>query len=347
MAGSHPSRQDQPAKSSKPEAGVRQPRSKSDESNAQDAASTTRKRPSKAADGARSEHHSGANAPYPAMNLAHPERVADLAFLACFRGRKFVRGRFARLMQDRIGSSETTERFVLNVPIELLTLFLCREVRPVLNDRAPVNECFELPDGGMLEFAGDHMEAAETIARLLLSYDEQRLLHIVESLTEHDRSWLHTLAIEARDGRLADLGFADLDDVDRLFAPWHAQLLIRKLMASKANATLPSRCLPPSKVTEDAVLAYVQRLPGSLRHAALERFHFLAMCQAVRDAGRSVHRMTQANMDHAAALALRIIVAGLREAGGEMTFLAGPQVATLYRLGLAKLGAEVASPHEA
>ena len=275
--------------------------------------------------------------PRPTMNLSHPERVADLAFLACFRGRKFGRARFARLIQERIGSSEATERFVANVPVELIALFFAREVRPVSDERAPVNECFELPDGGLLEFVGDTMEAAETIARLLLIHDEPRLDHVVELLIEHDRSWLHTLALEARDARLMELGFPDLDDVDRLYAPWHAQLLIRKLQAWTENSAVQHMRLPRSKITAEALLAYTHDLVEPDRKIALERLHFLALCQAVHDTRRSIRKMTQDNLNESAATALRILAQGIREAGGDLALLSSPQMATVYRLGLATL----------
>ncbi|MCU0692966.1 MAG: hypothetical protein MUF54_16330, partial [Polyangiaceae bacterium] len=215
-------------------------------------------------------------------------------------------------------------------------LFLSREVRPVSDDRAPVNECFELPDGGLLEFVGDHMEAAETVARLLLIYDEARLNHVVELLTEHDRSWLHTLALEARDARLMELGFPDLDDVERLFAPWHAQLLIRKLHASLGLRPPQSRARPTGpKVTGEQILAYAHGLREPQRRMALERMHFLALCQAVHDAKRIVRRMTADNVNRSAAHALRYLARGIRAAGSDMAVLAGPQIATVYRLGLA------------
>ena len=102
-------------------------------------------------------------------------RISDIAFLLCFRGRKFSRMRFARFVIERIGASQSTERGVLHLPPELIALFLSREMRLVHEDRAPVNECFELPDGQLLEFVGDQMEAAETVARLLLRHGESRL----------------------------------------------------------------------------------------------------------------------------------------------------------------------------
>lgn len=276
--------------------------------------------------------------PRPTMDLTHPDHVGDLMYLTCFRGRKFGRSRFSRLVLERIAASEATDRFVANVPVELIALFFAREVRPVHDDRAPVNECFELPDGGLLEFVGDHMEAAEHVARLLLIHDETRLDHVVELLTEHDRSWLHTLALEARDARLVELGFPDLDDVDRLFAPWHAQLLIRKLQAW-AEASVEKRVhLPRAKVTAEAVLAFAHDLPEPARQLALDRLHFLAICQAIHDAKRMIRRLTPDILNQSAAIALRIIAQGIREAGGDMTLIAGPQLSTAYRLGLATLG---------
>ena len=276
--------------------------------------------------------------PRPTMDLTHPDHVGDLMYLTCFRGRKFGRSRFARIVHERISAAEATDRFVANVPVELIALFFAREVRPVSDDRAPVNECFELPDGGLLEFVGDHMEAAETVARLLLIQEEARLDHVVELLAEHDRSWLHTLALEARDARLMELGFPDLDDVDRLFAPWHAQLLIRKLQASIEASATPRVRVPRSKVTAEAVLAFAHDLPEPTRQLALDRLYFLAICQAIHDTKRMIRRMTPDNLNQSAAVALRIIAQGIREAGGDMTLLAGPQVSTAYRLGLASLG---------
>ncbi len=276
--------------------------------------------------------------PRPTMDLTDPDRVGDLMYQTCFRGRKFGRSRFSRLIQERIGALETTDRFVANVPVEMIALFLAREVRPVSDDRAPVNECFELPDGGLLEFVGDHMEAAEIVARLLLIHNETRLDHVVELLTEHDRSWLHTLALEARDARLMELGFPDLDDVDRLFAPWHAQLLVRKLQAWVEASPQPRVRVARSKVTAEAVLAFTHSLAEPTRQLALDRLHFLAICQAIHDTKRMVRRMTPDRLNQSAAVALRITAQGIREACGDMTLLSGPQLATVYRLGLASLG---------
>jgi len=272
----------------------------------------------------------------PTMDLTRPEDVADLAYLVCFRGRKFGRARFARLVQDRIGASESTERFIGQMPVEMIAVFLAREVRPVSDDRAPVNECFELPDGGLLEFVGDHMEAAETVARLLLIHDETRLDHVVELLAEHDLSWLHTLALEARDARLMELGFPDLDDVDRLFAPWHAQLLIRKLHASLGLQPPQARVRTARpKVTAEQVLEHAHGLKEPTRRGTMERLHFLAVCQAIHDAKRIVRRLTPDNLNRSAAQALRYLAQGIQEAGGDLSVIEGPQIATVYRLGLA------------
>jgi len=278
----------------------------------------------------------------PVLNLAHPDHVADLVYLVCFRGRKFGRARFARLMQERIGSSDAVE-LLANVPVELIALFFSRELRRVTDEQAPVNECFEMPDGGMLEFVGDQMDATETIARLLLTHDEQRLNHVVELLAEHDRSWLHTLAVEARDARLIELGFPDLDDVERLFVPWHARLLIRKLQASTMSPTARSVRLSRSKITSEAVLAYIHALQDPDRQLAIERMSFLAMCQAVQDGRMSIERLTPTNMQRSAAAALRVVAVGLREADCDMAVLAGPQVSTIYRLGLTTVGGRVST----
>ncbi len=259
-------------------------------------------------------------------------------YLTCFRGRKFGRSRFSRFVLERIAATEATGRFVASVPVEMIALFFAREVRPVSDDGAPVNECFELPDGGLLEFIGDHMEAAETVARLLSLHEESRLDHVVELLVEHDRSWLHTLALEARDARLMELGFPDLDDIDRLFAPWHAQLLIRKLQAWIESSNISRVRLPKNKVTAEAILNFANGLKDEDRDMALARLHFLAICQAIYDSKRMIRRMTPENLRHASAVALRIIAEGIREAGGDMTLIDGPQIATVYRLGRAMLG---------
>ena len=75
-----------------------------------------------------------------------------------------------------------------------------------------------------------------------------------------------------------------------------------------------------------------------MRQLALDRLYFLAICQAIHDTKRMIRRMTSDNLNQSAAVALRIIAQGIREAGGDMTLLAGPQVSTVYRLGLASLG---------
>jgi hypothetical protein len=275
--------------------------------------------------------------PAPTLNLLHPDHVVDFVHLTCFRGRKFGRARFARLIQDRVSSPEFAERFVTHVPVEMIALFFAREVRPVSEEQAPANECFELPDGGLLEFVGDHMEAAEVIARLMLHHDEARLEHVVQLMTEHSRSWLHTLALETRDARLLELGFPDLDDAERLFIPWHAQLLIRRLEAWGETTTAAKIRLAPSKVSAEAILQFVHDLPEPSRQLALGRLHYLAICQAIFDTKRYTRRMTPDGLHTSAAVALGIIAQGIREADGDISLVDGPQVATVYRLGLASL----------
>ena len=55
-----------------------------------------------------------------------------------------------------------------------------------------------------------------------------------------------------------------LDDVERLFAPWHSQLLIRKLQAWVKTSGVPRVRLPASKATAEAVLSHDERELGSL-----------------------------------------------------------------------------------
>lgn len=262
-----------------------------------------------------------------------PQHVPDLVYLACFRRRKFARARFARLVSERIGPSNAAGRFIARLPVETLALFLAREVRPVSDEREPLNECFELPDGGMLEFAGDHMDAAETVLRLLAVHDENRLGHLVELLGMHDRAWLHTLALEARDARLVELGFGDIDDVDRLFVPWHAPLLLRKL--ERAGGARVTAGATAAKIAPDEVLTFVHKLHEPERELALERLHFLMLCQAVRDAGRKIRQMTMDNMNRSAMQALRVLASGLQAAGGNRDWLGTTEIASVYRLGLA------------
>jgi hypothetical protein len=269
--------------------------------------------------------------PLPTVDLTRPHHVPTLVYMACFRRRKFARGRFARLISERIGPADASGRFITRVPVEPLALFLSREVRIVSEDSEPLNECFELPDGGMLEFVGDHMDAAETALRLLAVHDESRLVHLVDLLRMHDRAWLHTLAIEARDARLSELGFADIDDVDRLFVRWHAPLLLRKL---ERTAGARSSAAAQGKMSAADVLMCLHRLREPLRTLSLERLHFLMVCQAVHDAGRKIRLMTPDNMHRSAAHALRVLARGIAMAGGNPALLAGPEVATVYRLGL-------------
>lgn len=273
--------------------------------------------------------------PLPTVDLSRPQHVPDLVYLACFRKRRFARARFARLVSERIGPSNAAGRFIARIPVETLALFLAREVRPVSDDREPLNECFELPDGGMLEFVGDHMDAAETVLRLLAVHDEDRLGHLVELLGMHDRKWLHTLALEARDTRLMELGLGDVDDVDRLFVRWHAPLLIRKLERGGAGAAGQAGS---TAIAPDEVLTHVHKLREPQRGQSLERMHFLMICQAVRDAGRKIRQMTPDNMNRSAMQALRVLAHGLAAAGGNRAWLAGPEIATVYRLGLAAGG---------
>ena len=291
------------------------------------AASTTRGTSKRAGAGHRQRE------PLPTLDLTRPQHVPDLVYLACFRRRKFARGRFARFVSERIGSSNAAGRFIARIPVETLAVFLAREVRPVSDDREPLNECFELPDGGMLEFAGDHMDAAETVLRLLAVHDENRLGHLVELLGMHDRAWLHTLALEARDARLIELGFGDIDDVDRLFVPWHAPLLIRKLERAAGVRLAPASAT--QTIAPDEVLTFVHNLREPQRAQALERLHFLMICQAVRDAGRKIRQMTPDNMNRSAMQALRVLAKGIAAAGGNRNLLAGPEIGTVYRLGLA------------
>ena len=261
-------------------------------------------------------------------------RLSDVVALTCFRGRKFSRARFSRFVVERIGATESTERTILHLAPELLAMFFSREMRLVTEDRAPVNECFELPDGQLLEFVGDHMEAAEIIARLLLKYDEARLEHVVELLRTHDRSWLHTLAVEARDGRLTELGFSDLDDVGRLYAPWHAVLLLRKLAASMGRKAMAQRRTKAPPLRSEDVTQYFASLHEPERRVALERLRFLAACQAVHDAKRHVRRLTPKSYEQATRRVLRMLARGLRKSGVDMAALATPQIATIFRLGL-------------
>ena len=270
----------------------------------------------------------------PTVDLWRPDHLPDLVYLVCFRKRKFARFRFARLVLERIGPSKAAARLVPRIPVETLALFLSREVRTLSEDRAPLNECFELPDGDLLEYVGEHMDAAETVLRLLALHDESRLQQLVELLRLHDRAWLHTLAIEARDARLAELGFPDLHDVERLFVNWHRPLLLRKL----ESATLPrvgGIKEPATPMTADTVLQYVHNLREPPRDLCLDRLHFLMICQAVQDAEYKLNRMTSDTMQRSARHALEVLAKGLAASGSVPAWLASPQISTIYRLGLA------------
>jgi hypothetical protein len=238
----------------------------------------------------------------------------------------------ARFILERIGDSKSAERQVLELPPELLALFLSREVRVLSDDRAPVNDFFELPDGRLLEYVGDHLEAAETVARMLLANDEARLDHVIQLLTMHGRSWLHMLALEVRDTRLAELGLSDLDDVERLYAPWHTVLLLRKLAASLTSQHFPlgARKL----IAPDQIPGFLDALRDPERRLSLDRLRFLVACQAVRDAKKKVSRLKPKHLERAARLVCQVLARGLQKAGADRSMLAGPQIATVFRLGL-------------
>ncbi|MBI5535330.1 MAG: hypothetical protein HY898_21560 [Deltaproteobacteria bacterium] len=260
-------------------------------------------------------------------------RLADLVQLMCLRGRKFSRTRLAHFVLERIGASEATERSILELPPELLALFLSREARVLADDRAPVNDFFELHDGRLLEYVGDHLEATETVARLLQAHDEARLDHVIQLLALHGRSWLHMLALEVRDARLAELGLSDLDDVDRLYAPWHTVLLLRKLAASMTAQNFPQG--GARKYIDSAEIpAYLAALKEPERRLALDRLRFLIACQAVRDSNKHVRKLTQKNFERSTRIVLKLLSRGLRRAGADRTMLTGPQIATIFRLGL-------------
>jgi hypothetical protein len=279
--------------------------------------------------------------PKPSADASHAEqgekpsltpRLLDLVQLMCLPGRRFSRSNLARFVLDRIGSSDAAERQILELPPELLALFLAREVRVLSNDRAPVNDFFELPDGRLLEYVGDHLEAAETVARSLLAHDEARLEHVIQLLTMHGRSWLHMLSLEVRDTRLAELGLSDLDDVDRLYAPWHTVLLLRKLAASVSTHNFPASGRRP--IDAKLIPGYLGSLREPERRLALDRLRFLIACQAVRDAGKRVGKLTEQRMARAERTVLKVLARGLKRAGADRAMLAGPQLATIFRLGL-------------
>jgi hypothetical protein len=260
-------------------------------------------------------------------------RLTDLVQLMCLKGRKFSRLRLAHFVLEKIAATEASERVILELPPELLALFLSREVRVLSDDRPPVNDFFELPDGRLLEYVGDHLDAAETIARLLQTHDEARLDHVIQLLSVHGRSWLHMLALEMRDARLAELGVSDLDDVDRLFSPWHTVLLLRKLAASMTAQHFPQA--GARKLASAAEIPeYLAGLREPERKLALDRLRFLIACQAVRDSRNRVRKLTADNFERATRVVLRVLARGLRRAGADRSMLSGPQMATLFRLGL-------------
>ena len=269
--------------------------------------------------------------PSASHELAIAPRLLDLVQLMCLPGRRFSRVTLARFLLDRIGSSENAERQILELPPELLALFLAREVRVLSDDRAPVNDFFELPDGRLLEYVGDHMEAAETVARALLAHDEARLDHVIQLLTMHGRSWLHMLSLEVRDTRLAELGLSDLDDVDRLYAPWHTVLLLRKLAASITSRNFQARS---RSIQAKDIPAYLAALREPERRLAVDRLRFLVACQAVHDARKRVSKLTDKRFARAERIVLKRLGRGLRRAGADLAMLVGPQIATVFRLGL-------------
>jgi len=141
------------------------------------------------------------------------------------------------------------------------------------------------------------------------------------------------LALEVRDARLAELGLSDLDDVDRLYAPWHTVLLLRKLAASMTAQNFPQggarKYIDAAEIT-----GYLGGLREPERRLALDRLRFLIACQAVRDANKRVRKLTAKNFERATRIVLKLLSRGLRRAGADRTMLAGPQIATLFRLGL-------------
>lgn len=269
------------------------------------------------------------------LDLDTPECVSDLAFLTCFRGRKFARGRFAKLVSEQLVHRGGVNEALLHLCDELLCLFLAREMRCTSEPNAVSHDCLELGDGGCVEFDGDYAEAAEAIARAVASSDEARWEHLVRQVEQHSRSWLHTLAAEARDARLAELGLGELDDPERLFLPWHRQLLLRKLLAWQANDSAICVRYAQQKVSAQTVLSFLRELPEPWHQRAVQRVRFIALCQLVYDCKRDPLRMSQASMHQSAITCLEVLAAGVRCANGQMGLVAGPQVAFVYRLGLA------------
>ena len=240
---------------------------------------------------------------------------------------------------ERVANQESNDKFLLQLPDEMLGLFLAREVLPVSDEHSPANECFEMPDGSLLEFVGEHMEAAEVVARVLASHDEDRLHHIVELLRSHERTWFHTMTLELRDDMLRELGFFPaLDDAERLFEPWHPHLLIRKLQATLglSREELDAKRASARKVSRMKVERFFQSLSGSEKTLALRRLSFLAMCQVVHDTKRKVQHMTSEQLRKSTETALKTIAVGASAAGLGLDVLASRELLTIYRLGLAQ-----------
>lgn len=280
------------------------------------------------------QREANSSAPSLVIDLADVEHLRNVMYLLCYRARKFQRLRFARLLAERVANEPKTEALVAQLPVETMALFLGREVRLVPPEGAPINECFELPDGRLLEFVGEHLDVADTVLHLLSAYNEERLNHVVELLANHDRSWIYQLATETRDAYLADLGFAELDDAERLFAPWHARLLLRKLEAAASH--LRHEPQPTSeRLGSSALLAFVEALPEQERQLARARLHFLIACQVVRDAERKVLRLQPPLLQQSAQQALKTLARGVRHANRDLGWLRTAQMVTVFRLGLA------------
>lgn len=262
--------------------------------------------------------------------------MSDLAFLTCFRERKFARRRFAKLVSEQLVHRGGANEGLLHLCDELLCLFLAREMCSSSEPNAVSNDCLELADGGYVEFDGDYAEAAEAIARAVASSDEARWEHLVRQVEQHSRSWLHTLAVEARDARLAELGLGELDDPERLFLPWHPQLLLRKLLAWQANDNAICVRYAEQKVSPQTVLSFLHELPKPWHQQAMQRVRFIALCQLVYDCKRNPVLMSQAAIRQSAVTCLEVLANGVRHANGQMGLVAGPQIAFVYRLGLAQ-----------
>jgi hypothetical protein len=254
----------------------------------------------------------------PILDLTSPDHALIQFYLTCFRGRKFARGRFARLVMERVANQDGNDKLLLQLPVAFIGLFLAREVVPVAEDHSPANECFEMPDGNLLEFVGDHMEAAETVARTFMAHDEDLFTHIVDLLREHERTWFHTMTLEGRDEYLRELGFFPaLDDSDRLFERWHPHLLLRKLQATLGltREEMDANLAAKKKVSPTRVNAFFKKLRGQEKKLALRRLGFLAMCQAVRDTRRKVQLMTPEQMQKSAQTAIEPLAIGATASG--------------------------------